>query len=121
MGSIRFAKEQRKYSFVFNSKVSFLIYRENIPESLSGSTQTKVCCKHGWEPCFPFPSQRNKKPHHFFPSCCSLYQSEGADAIVVHSIGDLTQLKSGDTLGPKYNECTQTSHNRKPGDSMPDT
>lgn len=25
----------------------------------------------------------------------------------VHSIGDLTQLQSGDTLGPKNNECTQ--------------
>lgn len=41
--------------------------------------------------------------------------------MLVHSVGDLTQLKSGDTLGPKYNECTQTSHNRKPGASTPDT
>lgn len=67
MGSIRFAKEQKKYSFVFNSKVSFLIYRENIPESLSGSTQTKESVVNmDWSPAFPSPPRETKNPTTFF-------------------------------------------------------
>lgn len=73
------------------------------------------------EPCFPFPSQRNKKPPYFIPGCYSLYHFEVAGAMLVPSIGDLIRLKSGDSLGPKYNECTQTSHNGKLGVSKPGT